>query len=251
MTVQYSREHRRFRPTLFATLLTLVGMAIAARLGVWQIDRAHQKTALIEQFERGTQQVVEFTAGNAASLPRYQRVHFSGRYDARHQVLLDNMPSQSGRPGFRVLTPLELTTGRSVLVDRGWVPMGASRDELPQVDVGEQVRDVVGRLDELPVPGLRMGDDPLAGEKARWPLLLNYPRRGDLESVLERPLLEPIVRLDAAQPDGYERDWNPSHGFGPERHIAYAVQWFALAAAMLIVYLILNFKRVEPHGDAT
>jgi surfeit locus 1 family protein len=48
--------------------------------------------------------------------------------------------------------------------------------------------------------------------------------------------------LDPAEPDGYARHWAPP-GFPPIRHIGYAVQWFALAAALLVIYLIMNIKR--------
>ena len=121
--------------------------------------------------------------------------------------------------------------------------MGTSRADLPQVEVSEAPREVRGRLDDLPVPGVRMSAAP-PPPATRWPSVLNFPRHADLESVLGRPLPPRIVRLDAAQPDGYERVWTPTFGFGPERHIGYAFQWFALALAVLATYLILSFKRV-------
>lgn len=228
----------------------LAGVALGVRLGLWQVDRAAEKNALIAQFERGQATVVELSTANIATLPRYQRVHFSGRYDARHQVLLDNMPSQGQpMPGFRVLTPLELQGGGWILVDRGWLPMRATRTDLPALEVAEGVREITGRVDELPEPGMRLDNQTIGDPAASWPQVLNYPRKSDLERVLGRPLPARIVRLDASQPDGYERNWNPSYSFGPQRHIGYAVQWFAMAAAMVVVYLVVSFKRVQGHGD--
>jgi surfeit locus 1 family protein len=221
------------------------------RLGLWQIDRAAEKNALIAQFEQGQATVVELSKADIGTLPRYQRVHFSGRYDARHQILLDNMPSQGQpMPGFRVLTPLERADGGGwVLVDRGWLPMKATRADLPALEVAEDVREITGRVDELPEPGMRLGNQTTSDSAANWPLVLNYPRKSDLERVLGRPLPARIVRLDASQPGGYERNWNPSQSFGSQRHIGYAVQWFAMAAAMVVVYLVVSFKRVQAHGD--
>lgn len=238
--------NRQFKPTLFGTVLTVVGVALGVRFGLWQFDRAAQKTAMIAQFEKGAAATVELDSGNVATLPRYQRVHFSGRYDARHQILLDNMPSQRGRAGLRVLTPTELQGGW-LLVDRGWVPLGATRSELPATDVAETSREIVGRLDELPEPGVRLADHGADQAPATWPHVMNFPRHDDLERVLGRRLQARIVRLDAAQPDGYERAWTPSFGFGPQRHLGYAVQWFALAAAMVVTYLVISFKRVDSH----
>lgn len=228
----------------------LVGVALGVRLGLWQIDRAAEKNALIAQFEQGQATVVELSNADIATLPRYQRVHLSGRYDARHQILLDNMPSQGQpMPGFRVLTPLERADGSWVLVDRGWLPMKATRTDLPALAVAEDVREITGRVDELPEPGVRLGNQSGGDSAASWPLVLNYPRKTDLERVLGRSLPTRIVRLDAAQPDGYERNWNPSQSFGPQRHIGYAVQWFAMAAAMVVIYLVVSFKRVQVHGN--
>lgn len=245
-----SPRHRRFKPSLFGTVLALAGVALGIRLGLWQIDRAAEKNALIAQFEQGQATVTELSNANIAIVPRYQRVHFSGRYDARHQILLDNMPSQGQpMPGFRVLTPLELAGGDWVLVDRGWLPMKATRTDLPALNVAEEVREITGRVDELPRPGVRLGSQTIDNSAVSWPLVLNYPRKNDLERVLGRTLPERIVRLDASQPDGYERNWNPSISFGPQRHIGYAVQWFAMAAAMLVIYLVLSFKRVQANDD--
>lgn len=228
----------------------LVGVALGVRLGLWQIDRAAEKNALIAQFERGQATVVELSNADIATLPRYQRVHLSGRYDVQHQILLDNMPSQGQpMPGFRVLTPLERAGGSWVLVDRGWLPMKATRTDLPALAVAEDVREITGRVDELPEPGVRLGNQSGGDSAASWPLVLNYPRKADLERVLGRSLPARIVRLDASQPDGYERNWNPSQSFGPQRHIGYAVQWFAMAAAMVVIYLVLSFKRVQVHGN--
>jgi surfeit locus 1 family protein len=248
--VTFLTRHRRFKPSLFGTVLVVAGVALGVRLGLWQIDRAAEKNALIAQYEQGQATVVELSTANIGTLPRYQRVHFSGRYDARHQILLDNMPAQGQpMPGFRVLTPLELTGDGWVLVDRGWVPMKAVRTDLPALEIAEEVREITGRVDELPEPGMRLGNQTTSDSAANWPLVLNYPRKSDLERVLGRPLPARIVRLDAAQPDGYERNWNPSQSFGSQRHIGYAVQWFAMAAAMVVVYLVVSFKRVQAHGD--
>lgn len=230
---------RTFAPPLQATLLVLVGVVAVSHLGVWQLHRAAEKQALLDQIEAGETTTRTLTADSGA-IHRYQTVTAEGRYDPAHQVLLDNMPSLQGMPGYRVLTPFELSSGGWVLVDRGWLPIGASRSVLPSIDVADAARTIVGRLDEIPRPGMRLGKAP---DSATWPRVLNYPEHADLERVLDRPLGKRIVRLDPAQPDGYERTFAMRPDFGPNRHIAYAVQWFALAAAMLVIYVLVNLKR--------
>jgi len=53
-----------------------------------------------------------------------------------------------------------------------------------------------------------------------------------------------VLLLDAAEPDGYLRDWRASD-FGPERHLGYAFQWFALAVTLVILYLAWSFRKSE------
>jgi surfeit locus 1 family protein len=224
-------------------VLTLLAIGVFVRLGFWQLHRADEKTALIAQFEAGQRSVVDLVDTRVAS--RYQQVRARGHYDAAHQVLLDNMPSESGRAGYRVLTPFELEGDGWWLVDRGWVPPGRTREELPSIDVPDDVRDIRGRIDRLPEPGLRMGDGSTqAGD--RWPRVLNYPEHATLERELGRPLAAQIVKLDATAPDGYERVWHGPVTLGPGRHLAYAVQWFAFAATAAVLFLLLSFRQRRP-----
>ena len=236
---------RRFQPVWWATALTLAVAALFVRLGFWQLHRADEKQSLIVQFESGQQTTATLSPRNGDSLPRYQQVELHGHYDSQHQVLLDNMPSEQGQPGYRVLTPLELEEGGWLLVDRGWVPLGATRSDLPHIAVADDARTLVGKLDDLPEPGVRLGDNGAPDPAAGWPRVLSFPRHAELARALDRPLQHRIVLLDAKQPDGYERVWQAHFGLGPERHIAYAVQWFAMAAAVVAIYLTLSFKRAD------
>jgi surfeit locus 1 family protein len=239
--------NRVFAPRAWATLLTAVAVAAFVSLGWWQVGRAREKQALVESFARGTRTSVELLADvTVDELPRYQHLRAEGRYEPAYQVLLDNMPSQSGRPGYRVLTPFRRQgSDRLLLVDRGWVPLGTSREALPVIGVTAEHRAVSGRLDQLPVPGVRVGEATTPGDE-RWPRVMNFPRQADLEQALGSPVESRILLLDPAAPDGYERAWRPSVGFGPERHLGYAIQWFALALVAVIIFIALSLQRVMP-----
>jgi surfeit locus 1 family protein len=175
-------------------------------------------------------------------------VRVEGHYEPAQQILLDNMPSQAGLPGFRVLTPFRRSgSERLLLVDRGWVPLGATRQELPAVFVSPEFRAVSGRLDTLPAPGVRVGDAGVADDTS-WPRVLNFPQQPDIEKALGAKVEARIILLDPAAPNGYERVWRPAMRFGPERHLGYAIQWFALAIVALVIFLALSLRRVP--GDA-
>ena len=240
---------RVFAPPAWALVLTGLALAAFVSLGNWQLGRAQEKQALADSFAAGSRDTVDATGLGFADLPRYQQVRLRGSYDAARQILLDNMPSSTGRPGYRVLTPLERADGRGwVLVDRGWVPLGPTRAELPDVAVAGGEREVTGVLDGLPVPGLRVGPATVPGASG-WPRVMLFPTEADVESALATDVESRIVLLDPAAPDGFERAWRPSLGFGPERHLGYAIQWFAFAVVAVVMLIALNLRRVLPDEE--
>jgi surfeit locus 1 family protein len=232
---------------LAGAMLTIVGVVLFCKLGLWQWHRAAEKRALIELYAHGESTLVH--ADSVDALTRYQRVELQGRFDSSHQVLLDNMPSPTtGQPGYRVLTPFN--TGREwLLVDRGWVPLGRTRVDLPPIGVNEHVRTLRGRVDDLPEPGIRLGEQAVDA-KQPWPRVLNFPTYPLLQGMLPSPLAHPIVLLDPEAADGFERVWQISLRVSPERHIAYAVQWFAFAVAAVIIFFVLTLRRGDhSHVD--
>jgi surfeit locus 1 family protein len=241
---------RSFAPPVWTVVLTALGVAIFVALGYWQLGRAQEKQARFDAFMSGSEDIVDATGLGFDELARYQRVRLRGSYDATRQILLDNMPSAAGRPGYRVLTPLERADGRGwVLVDRGWVPLGLTRDELPNVAVGAGERELTGTLDGLPIPGVRVGPAAAPGA-ASWPRVLLFPTEPDVESILGVEVESRVILLDAGVPDGFERKWRPALGFGPERHLGYAVQWFAFALVAIVLFVALNLKRAGPEEDS-
>jgi surfeit locus 1 family protein len=204
-------------------------------LGNWQLGRAAEKRALDEDFSRAEPALPLPSASIA--VPRYQRVTASGSYDTDHQFLLDNM-SETGRAGAHVLTPLLLPDGNAVLVDRGWVPFGATRDSLPDVAVAGTSRAVAGRMDQLPRPSIRLKAPPADG----WPRLTSFPEMKELTSQLGRDLHPQLILLDPREPDGFKRNWQVT-GTTSVRHLGYAIQWFAFAATAIAIWLALGLRR--------
>lgn len=232
---------RQFAPRVFTTLLTVVLIALLISLGRWQLRRAEEKRALFDAFAAGTDatRIIDLATPR---LPRYQHVEAAGHYDEARQILIDNMV-HAGRAGYFVVTPFALTGGGWMLVNRGWVPLGASRAERPAIPVAGDPRQVRGRADNMPSPGIQLGTRPTLAPP--YPVVASFPSHEELAQLLgETAWTEgaDLVLLDAGEPDGYVRAWEPP-GFPPMRHIAYAVQWFGLAAALAVIYVVTNLKR--------
>jgi surfeit locus 1 family protein len=227
----------RFAPRLVPTLLMCVAVAAFVALGRWQLGRAAERRAILEDFAADGPAVELRRLPDDA--PRYQRVAARGHYDPERQFLLDNRV-YAGRPGVHVLTPLVLNDGSAVIVDRGWLPYGRSRSDLPSIDVGADPRALSGRIDDLPRPPVELESRTPAG----WPKVVQYPRMEELAALLDRELHPRLILLDPWEPDGYGRDWAPP-GPMPARNLAYAVQWFAFAGVAVAAWIVVTIRRRE------
>ena len=72
-----------------------------------------------------------------------------------------------------------------------------------------------------------------------WP---SFPSRAEIARLLGESAwtsATDLVLLDPGEPDGYVRKWT-APGFPPVRHVAYAVQWFALALTLAVIYVVTN-----------
>jgi surfeit locus 1 family protein len=238
---------RTFTPRPFTTAVTLLLLTVMILLGRWQLQRADQKRALYDAFAKGadTTRVIDL---RSPPLSRYQHVEVRGSYDESRQVLIDNMTDVLGHAGYFVITPFAMSGGGWLLVNRGWVPLGASRADLPAVKVDGTERTIRGRADHLPAPGIQMGQRAVL--RAPFPVVANFPSRAEIAELLQETswsAATDVVLLDADQPEGYARRWQ-APGLPPLRHLAYAVQWFGLALALTVIYLVTNVRRITPHA---
>ena len=237
---------RIFAPRPFTSLVALGLVVLLSSLGRWQLQRAEQRRALFDAFDRGTD-ATQVIGERTPPLSRYQHMEARGSYDGSRQILIDNMSDVEGHAGYYVITPFALTEGGWLLVNRGWVPVGASRAQLPDVGIEVGERTIRGRSDHLPAPGIQLGQrTPL---QPPYPVVASFPTRQEIEKLMPPARWNrsgEVVLLDATQPDGFDRRWQPP-GFPPMRNIAYAVQWFGLALALAVIYVVTNLRPSDPQ----
>jgi len=222
------------------SVLVLLMLCLFLFLGGWQLARKAEKEDILNSVARSSELAIQQLPENLADYTewRYRAVHAAGEYLVDQQFLLDNQ-IRDRLVGYNILTPLRLASGKFVLVDRGWLPQAAQRTVLPEVDVSSAQRSVSGELYTPFGDGVRLGsvDNGMSG----WPRVIQYIDYAQLAEQLQQPVLPVVLRLAPEQPDGYRRDW-AKVAFGPERHLGYAVQWFGLAFAMAIIFIILVRK---------
>ena len=232
---------------LVILVATLLGVAIAANLGAWQLRRAAQKIALQEALQTRAALPALAAADLASSVSQaepqhYRRIQLRGRWLASRSVYLENR-QMAGRVGFYLVTPLQLEgRDQAVLVQRGWVPRDLrDRTLLPAVATPDGVVEVDG---VIAPPPARLYE--FAGSGA-GPIRQNL----DLDAfAVESGLrLAPLSVRQADVPDvpgaaadGLLRNW-PLPAVDVQKHQGYAFQWFALGALMAGLYVWFQIVR--------
>ena len=239
---------RAFIPTVAAIL----AVATFSLLGLWQLDRAGEKELRSGTFVTRTGDAPILLNHRLSVMPsefdpewwRYRRVEVSGEVYGARQYLLDNR-TRNGVAGYHVYVPVVVTeSDRVLLVNRGWVALGPSRERLPDVSLNASGLVVSGIVD-YPRHPLLLGDDGYA--VSSWPKVV---QRIDLDKTardLGRQVLPFVVLMDAVLPHGFVREWMPYLGIGPERHRGYALQWFSLAAAVAVVWIVVRLRGARRH----
>ena len=230
-----------FSPAWLPSLLALCLLCLLISLGVWQLGRGAQKQRLLDDFASRTRDLpvqIEASQQRAEGM-QFRTVIGKGHYDGKHQYLLDNR-TYRGRPGYHVLTPLRISKEVGVLVNRGWVAGGERREHLPVVATVDEETVVQGIVAIPSENAFLLG--PAGYESGGWPRVVERVELATMERQLGYSLLPYIVQLDATHPQGFVREWQPYVGIGPDRHRAYAFQWFSLALALVVIYLVVNTR---------
>ena len=236
---------RDFAPAAWATLAMLAGVALTIALGYWQLRRADAKQALQNRISELAQQAPIIIAINDVKLEdvELRPIEARGRYEPRYVVFIDNRVYKH-QPGYYVMMPLRLAgSEKMLLINRGWVSAGAERNQAPQVKTPEGEVVVRGTAVAFSERFLELSSKVAEGNVWQNMLLERYRQATKLHV---QPLI--MQQAESGQDDGLVRDWPPVD-LKRNTHLAYAVQWFALAAAILIYYVVINVRR-KPNAAA-
>ncbi len=227
-------------------LVAVAGVLITASLGRWQLDRAAQKQALVDErhAHESMPQLDGSTLGQLGDSPAnragllYRPVLLRGRWIAEHTVYLDNRQMQ-GRAGFYVVTPLALQSSKVViLVQRGWVQRSfTDREALPEVITTDQEVEIRAHLAPWPSRMYEFATED------HGPIRQNLDLEG-FRSATGLPLLEVSAVQTGPASEGLLREW-PQVASGIEKHQGYAFQWFGLSATIALLYVW--FQIVQPR----
>ncbi len=237
-----------FKPGLIPTIVFLLILPVLLRLGFWQLDRAEEKRALIALFKQQNESgplLIKDSVKFDAKL-NYRTAKVEGQYNLSKQIFIDNKVHQ-GKTGVYVMTPFKLENSEySILINRGWVPMAVDRLTLPEITTVKEKLKLSGKIKILSKKPFTVGDQ--FQSNAGWPALMQWISIQEIEKKSGLKLLPYIFLLDKKEKSGYIRNWKPVV-MRPEKSTSYAVQWFALALALTIIYVVVNLKNSERESE--
>ncbi|MGF6089868.1 SURF1 family protein [Pseudomonas sp. 18173] len=237
---------KRFRPGIVPTLVVALLLPLLVSLGFWQLSRGAEKSALLQTYaERRAAEPMASSELPHTTDPAFRRIRLHGQFDAEHSLLLDNS-QRNGKVGVELLQPFhDQATGLWLLVNRGWLPWPERRTP-PQFKTPTEAVSLDAWVYVPPGATFQLHADPTT---STWPKLITAVEPTRLWTALNREGFAYELRAETG-PATYQADW-PVVATGPEKHIAYAVQWFAMAIALFGLYLYLGWHNAKEkhHGS--
>lgn len=224
--------------------LLLIGIPILVSLGIWQLHRADEKRSIQANFAFRSQ-LPSLTLARAEQLSdaNYYPVNVEGYFLNESTLLLDNQ-FHTHRLGYQVITPFIVNHRQWLLVNRGWIPAGSNRNQLPTI------AKVVGkvRLSGLLYTPQKNPFNSTQIETIQRVWRVQSIVIPQIAKQLHHPLLPFVLLLDQNSLYGFTYHWQPINTKAT-MHTGYAVQWFALAFVFALMIIIPVFRSKKPSSD--
>lgn len=227
----------RWQVNLGVALLATLLAPLLTALGFWQLHRADEKRLLVDEYRlREQSPAISITTIDPQGDHLYRRAFARGHFINERSILLENRVRR-GRPGYDLITPFVVDGTASWLwVNRGWLSASLHRSQLPSLPRLEQRVTLVGYLYQSPGKAFTLGEEHWRGQ---WPQVF---QNLDIDKVSERLGVSSFpyqLRLERGAPGALEIGWDIVN-VTPEKHTGYAIQWFTMAIATVILAVFVN-----------
>jgi len=235
-----SRHFHKPRP--IPLIMTIVAVVTLFALGTWQVKRLLWKQELLRQIETAAQKAPLQAIPEDPTPYRFYRLQLTGHYLPDHHFHLAARYFKS-QLGYSVLTPFRIKdTEELVLVSRGWVPAKMKTlNTIPDAPQNEQTI-----LAQIRTSNERNPFTPInQPEKNIW-----FGRDTNEMGAYAKLTLEPFT-LDLIGEQNPEELPVPSDGALKPRndHLHYAITWYAVGLAALIISLLYHRKKPAEHSE--
>ena len=170
---------------------------------------------------------------------RFRTATARGRYIPEYQIFLDNKVHQ-GQAGYQVLTPLRIRGADTLLlVNRGWAPWGVNRQRIPKADPPAGDVAVEGRLSRPVRSPISFEGDQEQDEFSKvWQ---NFDK-DRYQHLVNAPVLGLVMELESGADPLLVREWPIYEDKWIQRHRFYAIQWFAVAIALVVIFVVAGIR---------
>ena len=234
-------------------LFTLLVFSLLVKLGFWQSARADEKRQRLIRIEQlakndalSLAQVLTLAdkhnnkvSKNINDLP----IEFTGELDDHYVFLLDNQANKNSL-GYRVFQLVRAKQG-ALLVNLGWIIGSINRQEFPVFSVKSGKYKIKGNV-RIMEKGVVLQEQQFT--EVTWPLRVQQIEVDKLSELIGEKLLPFVVYLDKNEQLGFAKNWHPVV-MPPEKHQAYAFQWFSLATAWLLLMAWASYKNSATHKN--
>lgn len=241
----------QFKPKLIPTIATFLLLPLLINLGLWQSHKADSKQAKQALFDQREKEPPIGIGSEAVNLEeiRYSHVITHGYFEPEFQILLDNQ-IHDGQAGYHVITPLRISgSTMHILVNRGWVPVGSDRSILPVIDTPQMEVEIIGYAQDPSTKYFELSRpaDLMAG---KWQKVWQNLDMKRYSGAVKFPLQPAIILLDPeSKSGGFVREW-PKPDLRIDVNRGYALQWYFMSIALVIIYIATNLKKVNSEGSS-
>ena len=236
----------RFRPRPLTSIAALFFVIVTTSLGIWQTGRADEKRQQQAKLDAMASEPAIVVTGQPipADALVSRKVVARGEFLDERTLLIDNRVYR-GAPGYHVVTPLRIEdTDMHVLVNRGWIAGNGDRSRIPTV---------IAQTGRVAVEGMAVfpprNSYALAPDTAKGPVRQHLVL-SDVQAETGLKFQPVVIQQESREKDGLVRDW-PQPDAGVNVHLAYALQWYVMAAVIAILWIALNIQRVNDDSGGT
>lgn len=228
-----------FTPSWAMILITFVFFSLFIRLGLWQLQRAAEKQHLVEISKQMLRKPAIDWNGKLKLPEQYEAINVNGKF-LDNILFLDNQ-HYNHRVGYNVLISLLLEDGKIIIIDKGWVLADLrNRKKLPQIDLSLNNVKISGRAYYPSVNRMILGEQiEIISARSSIIQSIDIPI---ISKFLQKSVYPFIIRDENSTDNSYIKEWSIV-SMPPARHYGYAVQWFAFALVILIIFIFLNLKK--------
>ena len=220
-------------------IFAIIFVPITISLGMWQIERANEKKLIIANYDKLLVSAPIVLQKNQM-LDNWQPIETIGTYE--DTIVYEDNAINNGKAGFKVYHLFRNDDGTFIFVHRGFIERNLIKNNLPEVEIPAEKKSIYGttlfKQNNAFVKNIEESDSRIIQEFNASLLIDKYP-------MLKDKYLHPFLfNLDLRDVNKYQPIEKPVN-MTASKHIGYAIQWFGLCAALIILTIYAYRRKGE------